>query len=62
VSKKASRDPDPRPIWRSAVCAENNSLVRIENGAYFVTPDGYLMPTYKDQPPPDLKFFNRSRK
>ena len=62
VSKKAGRDPDPRPIWRSAVCSENNSLVRIEDDAYFVTPDGYLMPTYKDQPPPDLKFFNRPRK
>jgi hypothetical protein len=62
VSKKAGRDPDPRPIWRSAVCSENNSLVRIENDAYFVTPDGYLMPTYKDQPPPDLKFFSRAPK
>jgi hypothetical protein len=63
VRKKASRDPSPRPNWRSAVCAEDNSLVRIQNDAYFVTPnDGYLMPTYKDQPPPDLKFFNQPRK
>ena len=62
VSKKAGRDPGPKPTWRSAVCSENNSLVRIENDAYFVTPDGYLMPTYKDQPAPDLKFFNRPRK
>jgi hypothetical protein len=62
VSKKAGREPNPSPIWRSAVCAENNSLVRIENDAYFVTPEGYLMPTYKDQPPPNLKFFNRPQK
>jgi hypothetical protein len=63
IRKKASRDPSPRPNWRSAVCAEDNSLVRIQNDAYFVTPnDGYLMPTYKDQPPPDLKFFNQPRK
>jgi hypothetical protein len=62
VSKKARREPSPRPIWRSAVCAENNSLVRIENDAYFLTTEGYLMPTYKDQPPPNLKFFGRPRK
>jgi hypothetical protein len=62
VSKKARREPSPRPIWRSAVCAENNSLVRIENDAYFLTTEGYLMPTYKDQPPPNLKFFDRPRK
>jgi hypothetical protein len=62
VRKHASRETGPRPIWRSAVCAENNSLVRIQNDAYFVTPDeGFLMPTYKNQPPPDLKFFNRQR-
>ena len=24
VSKKASRDPDPGPIWRSAVCADRD--------------------------------------
>jgi hypothetical protein len=58
VPKKARRDPSPRPIWRSAACAEDNSLVKIQNDAYFVTPnDGYLMPTYKDQPPPDLRYF-----
>jgi hypothetical protein len=63
VSKKAGRDPSPHPIWRSSVCAEGNSLVRIQNDAYFQTPnEGYLMPTYKDQPPPDLRYFNPPRK
>jgi hypothetical protein len=24
--------------------------------------DGYLMPAKKDQPPPDLRYFNQARK
>jgi hypothetical protein len=63
VSKKAGRNLKPQPLWRSAVCSEGNTLVRIQNDAYYVRPDdGLLMPTYKDQPPPDLKYFNRPRK
>ena len=62
VTKKAGREPNPQPIWRSAVCSEGNSLVRVDNDAYYLSSDGYLMPTYKDQPPPDLRYFNRSGK
>jgi hypothetical protein len=63
VSKKAGRNPNPHPLWRSAVCSEDNTLVRLQNDAYYVRPDdGHLMPTYKDQPPPDLKYFNQSGK
>jgi hypothetical protein len=62
VIKKAGRDPNPRPLWRAAVCSEDNSLVRIGDDAYFLSADGYLMPTRKDQPPPDLRYFNPSRK
>ena len=63
VSKKAARNPKPHPLWRSAVCSEDNTLVRIQNDAYYVRPDdGYLMPTYKDQPPPNMKYFNQLRK
>jgi hypothetical protein len=29
---------------------------------YFVNEDGDLMPTRKNQPAPDLKFFNRGQK
>jgi len=50
------------PVWRSAVCSENNSLVRIDNDAYFMSSDGYLMPAYKDQRPPDLRYFSQPRK
>jgi len=29
---------------------------------YFVSLDGLLMPTRKNQPPPDLKYFNQPQK
>jgi hypothetical protein len=29
---------------------------------YFLSADGLLMPVKKGQPPPDLKYFNQSRK
>jgi hypothetical protein len=59
VIKKARRNPDPQPSWITQFCADENSLVRIGNEGYFMSADGYLMPTKKDQPPPDLRYFNR---
>ena len=58
--KKAKRDPKTRPVWRTAVCAENNSMVRIGRDAYYQSQDGYLMPLKKGQAPPDLKYFTQS--
>jgi hypothetical protein len=29
---------------------------------YFLSGDGFLMPTKKDQPPPDLRYFKQTRK
>jgi hypothetical protein len=44
------------------VCVEDNHHVIIGKESYFLSPDGLLMPTRKDQPPPDLKYFNQARK
>ena len=60
--RKATRDPNPRPVWASDVCPENNSLTRIGNDAYFKSADGFLMPVKKDQPPPDLRYFKEPGK
>jgi hypothetical protein len=62
VLKKAHRNPDPRPVWLSEVCAEDNVLVRIGDDAYFLSADGYLMPTRKGQQPPDPRYFGQPRK
>ena len=37
-------------------------MVRIGNDAYFLSADGLLMPTRKNQPPPDLRYFNQAHK
>ena len=49
------------PVWTEYVCAENNQQVMIGAESYTVSEDGYLKPTRKDQPAPDLRYFNRRR-
>jgi hypothetical protein len=56
------RNTDPRPLWLSAACSPDNLMVRIGSDSYFLSADGKLMPTRKNQPPPDLTYFNQSRK
>jgi hypothetical protein len=62
VTKNYRREAERRPVWREVVCAESNLHVRIGKDDFFLSADGYLMPTKKDQPPPDLRYFNPSRK
>jgi hypothetical protein len=62
VTKSYRRVPDRQPYWREVVCAETNNHVEIGKQVYSLSPDGHLMPTRKDQPPPDLRYFNRARK
>jgi hypothetical protein len=47
----------PREAWADYVCSEHNTIVILNNETYFIREDGYLMPSRKDQPPPDLAFF-----
>jgi hypothetical protein len=62
VTKKYVRSSDPQPLWRETVCAEENDHVEIAKQGYMLSADGFLMPTKKDQPPPDLRYFKRSQK
>jgi hypothetical protein len=51
------------PIWwREDICAENNAHVVIGGEDYFLSADGLLMPTKKDQAAPDLRFFKQKGK
>jgi hypothetical protein len=50
---------DPNGEWLEFVCSETNHNVLIGNETYTLSDDGYLMPTRKDQPPPDLRYFPR---
>jgi hypothetical protein len=63
ATKTYRRDPKVKePVWHSAVCAADNSLVRIGEDAFYMSPDGYIMPIKKDQAPPDLRYFKQSAK
>ena len=53
---------EPKTDWFEYVCQEHNTLVILGHETYFVREDGYLMPSRKDQPPPDLKYFDQARK
>lgn len=61
VDKKYVRDSNPRPEWMEAYCTEDKSMIDIAGEAYFLSADGLLMPIRKDQPPPDLRYFNKVR-
>jgi hypothetical protein len=58
VTKKYARSAEKHPVWEESVCAENNRHVVIGTESYFLGAGGQLMPVRKDQPPPDLRYFN----
>jgi hypothetical protein len=60
VMRKYQREH--QPFWSEYVCEEGNQQVIVGKENYFISSDGYLMPTKKDQPPPDLKYFKDSQK
>jgi hypothetical protein len=62
VDKTFRRNPNPRPIWREAACTEGNNQVLIGQENYFLSGDGLLMPTKRDQAPPDLRYFKPTSK
>jgi hypothetical protein len=49
------------PGWLEAICGEDQHQARIGKEDYYVSGDGYLMPTRKDQPSPDLKYFEQQK-
>ena len=63
VNKTFQRVVSDKPVWFDhAVCGEGNNHVAIGNEHYFRSADGLLMPTKKDQPPPDLRYFTTSKR
>jgi hypothetical protein len=57
----AKRNKNPRPVWHSDVCSENNTWVKIGNEPYYRGPEGKLMPSKKNQVPPDLSYFTQTQ-
>jgi hypothetical protein len=57
VLKTYRRDPSPHPVWQEYYCSGDQELIKIGKETYYRGGDDNLMPTRKDQPPPDLRFF-----
>ena len=47
------------PHWVQNICSVGNNHVVIGKEAYFLSADGLLMPTKKDQAPPDPRYFKQ---
>jgi len=50
------------PHWVQNICTVGNMHVQVGKDGYFLSADGLLMPTRKDQAPPDLRYFKSTRK
>jgi hypothetical protein len=59
VFKTYRRNAATYPVWREENCPSNTRLIKIRDEVYFKGADGKLMPTRRDQPSPDLRYFNR---
>jgi hypothetical protein len=62
VKRSYRRDQRAQPIWSEYICSEDNRHVRIGNENYVLGADGLLMPVRQGQAPPDLRYFNQTRK
>jgi hypothetical protein len=53
---------EPNPVWNEFVCSEDNHQVMLGKENYVISDQGFLSPTRPGQPPPDLKYFNATKK
>ncbi len=60
--KSYRRVAEKYPVWREENCPEITLLTKIGDEVYFKGADGKLLPTRKDQPPPDLRYFKPTQK
>jgi hypothetical protein len=60
VDKRYKRDHNP--IWFQNNCSEDNRHVFIGSEHYVLSGDDLLMPSKKNQAPPDLRYFKKTQK
>jgi len=53
---------EQQPGWVEHICGEDNRHVEIGKENYFISLDGFLMPTRKDQTPPKLRAFDQAQR
>jgi hypothetical protein len=61
VDKTYRQGTKKYPNWSRTSCIEGNGWVTIGKEYYLLTDDGYLMPSYKGQQPPDPKYFLKAQ-
>jgi hypothetical protein len=59
VDKRYVRNANPLATWDESICPEYNAWVFTGKENYYLSSDGYLMPTRKGQPRPDLRYFEK---
>ena len=62
VLKNYRRDPAKYPIHVEQDCAGTTANILIGKELYYLSAERLLMPTRKDQPPPDLRYFPHAQK
>jgi hypothetical protein len=62
VEKSYRRSKEKYPAWAQLTCLEGTAYVTIGKEYYLVSGDGYLMPTTKNQQPPDPRYFPNAQK
>jgi hypothetical protein len=62
VDKTFRRNADPQPDWPEYYCHVTNNRIVLGYQNYLLNEDGILVPTRKDQPSPDLRYFKQAPK
>ena len=62
VLKTYRREATKEPFWPEYICPAENVLIKIGKETYFKGGDGNLMPTRKNQPLPDLRYFKDAQR
>jgi hypothetical protein len=62
VMKNYRRNLDQFAEWPEYICNDQIPFVRIGDETYKLSPDGYLMPTRANQPPPATTYFTAPKK
>jgi hypothetical protein len=52
----------PNPVWTQDACGESNNYIFLGAETFYRSSEGLLMPTRKDQPAPDLRYFREAAK
>ena len=56
------RNPNPYPNFSRVSCMEGTNYVVVGKDVYFLSGDGFLMPTKQHQAPPDLRYFKQPQR